>query len=241
MAKTGESGRRGWLASMAGSFVAAMAARSGDAMAASKAFQLFTFGDSILDCARYNEHGIHPGQLLVRNDDELFPEFAGRDLTSSRGAAHLTHRAVDGATVAGLPHQARGLPAPAGPAAALLTVGGNDLLQGLAADKGRGVLAFKTALERFVSTLPIRPVLLGTVYDPTFGDDAQNFLWIDPRLARGNLRRVNDAIHEVAARHGLLVDLHAHFLTGNPSWFVRTIEPSLTGASEIRRAFLRAL
>jgi acyl-CoA thioesterase-1 len=83
MAKTGESGRRGWLASMAGSFVAAMAARSGDAMSASEAFQLFTFGDSILDCARYNEHGIHPGQLLVRNDDELFPEFAGRDLTSS--------------------------------------------------------------------------------------------------------------------------------------------------------------
>jgi acyl-CoA thioesterase-1 len=240
MAETGESGRRGWLASMAGSLVAAMAARSGNAMATPKAFQLFTFGDSILDCARYNEHGIHPGQLLVRNDDQLFPEFAGRDL-SSRGAAHLTHRAVDGATVAGLPHQARGLRAPAGPAAALLTMGGNDLLQGLAADKGRGVLAFEAALERFVRTLPIRPVLLGTVYDPTFGDDARNFLGIDPRVARGSHRRVNDAIREVAARHGLLVDLHAHFLTGNPSWFVRTIEPSLTGASEIRRAFLRAL
>jgi acyl-CoA thioesterase-1 len=240
MAETGESGRRGWLASMAGSLVAAMAARSGNAMATPKAFQLFTFGDSILDCARYNEHGIHPGQLLVRNDDQLFPEFAGRDL-SSRGAAHLTHRAVDGATVAGLPHQVRGLRAPAGPAAALLTMGGNDLLQGLAADKGRGVLAFEAALERFVRTLPIRPVLLGTVYDPTFGDDARNFLGIDPRVARGSHRRVNDAIREVAARHGLLVDLHAHFLTGNPSWFVRTIEPSLTGASEIRRAFLRAL
>ncbi|HEY9861789.1 MAG TPA: hypothetical protein V6D16_19985, partial [Candidatus Obscuribacterales bacterium] len=34
---------------------------------------LYTFGDSILDCARYNEYGVHPGQLLVRNDDRLFP------------------------------------------------------------------------------------------------------------------------------------------------------------------------
>jgi len=38
-----------------------------------------------------------------------------------------------------------------------------------------------------------------------------------------------------------LVDLHAHFLRGDPSWFVHTIEPSLTGASEVRRAFLQAL
>jgi hypothetical protein len=34
------------------------------------------------------------------------------------------------------------------------------------------------------------------------------------------------------------VDLHAHFLTGDPSWFTKEVEPSLTGASEVRRAFL---
>jgi len=38
-----------------------------------------------------------------------------------------------------------------------------------------------------------------------------------------------------------LVDLHAHFLTGDPSGFTQTIEPSLTGASEIRCCFLRAI
>src|SRR6476646_4759864 len=38
---------------------------------------LYTFGDSILDCARYNDYGVHPGQLLVRNDDHLFPKFRG--------------------------------------------------------------------------------------------------------------------------------------------------------------------
>ena len=35
-----------------------------------------------------------------------------------------------------------------------------------------------------------------------------------------------------------LADIHAHFLRGEPSWFTRTIEPSLIGASEVRRVFL---
>jgi len=43
---------------------------------------LYTFGDSILDCGRYNKFGVHPGQLLVHNDDRLFPEFQGQDLAS---------------------------------------------------------------------------------------------------------------------------------------------------------------
>ena len=200
---------------------------------------LYTFGDSILDCARYNEHGVHPGQLIVRNDDRLFPEFRGRDL-QSRGPARLEHRAVDGATLGGLPAQARGL-SPKGHSVALVTIGGNDLLMGLAADSGSGIKSFETALERFVRTLPIRPVLLGTVYDPTFGDDARNFLGIPPRIARANLQRVNDVIRSLGTRYGRTVDLHAHFLRGDPSWYTRTIEPSLKGASEVRRAFLEYL
>ena len=198
-----------------------------------------TFGDSILDCGRYNEHGVHPGQLIVRNDDRLFPEFTGRDL-SSRGPARLDHRAVDGATVGSLAGQARGLE-PSSRSVALLTIGGNDLLAGLAADDGRGIRRFGATLEEFLRDLPIRPVLLGTVYDPTFGDDAKNFLPVEPRRTRANLRRVNDAIGALAERYGRRVDLHAHFLGGDASWFTRTIEPSLTGASEVRRAFLAAL
>jgi acyl-CoA thioesterase-1 len=45
----------------------------------------------------------------------------------------------------------------------------------------------------------------------------------------------------IAARHDRLADLHAHFLRGDPSWFTNTIEPSLIGASEVRRVFLDAL
>jgi len=48
-------------------------------------------------------------------------------------------------------------------------------------------------------------------------------------------------IARLACRHGALVDLHAHFLQGNLSWLTRTIEPSLLGASEVRRAILPAL
>jgi len=197
---------------------------------------LHTFGDSVLDCAHYNAHRVHPGQLLVRNDDGLFPEFRGQDL-ASRGEAHLSHRAQDGATVDGLPAQARGIRAGADDVA-IVTVGGNDLLCGLITDRGVGIAVFQRKLDTFVQRLPIRPVLLGNVYDPTMGDDGNNLLGVEPRAARANLARVNAAIAAVAARHGVLVDLHAHFLRGDLTWFVKTIEPSLRGASEVRRAFL---
>jgi len=202
-----------------------------------KMITVYTFGDSILDCERYNPQGVHPGQLLVRNDDALFPEFRGHDL-STRGPARLAHRAQDGATVDDLPAQAHGVLVE-GSAVALVTIGGNDLLRGLIRDHGPGVAAFAMALDAFVRDLPIRPVLLGNVYDPTFGDDRRNFLGVDPALGRTNHQQVNTAIAEVANQYGVLVDLHAHFLRGDPSWFTATIEPSLRGASEVRRCFLR--
>jgi acyl-CoA thioesterase I len=215
--------------------------------AATRSVVVHTFGDSILDCGHYNAHGVHPGQLLVSNDDRLFPAFRGMDL-QSRGPARLVHRAVDGATVAGLASQLAALDVdgmsdamrqPDDPARlALLTVGGNDLIRGLAADSGAGLRAFERTLQSFLDRLPIRPVLVGTVYDPTFGDDDRNFLGVPPRIARANHRRVNDILREAAERHGKLADIHAHFLRGDPSWYTSVIEPSLLGASEVRRVFL---
>ncbi|MDB5731836.1 MAG: GDSL-like lipase/acylhydrolase [Variovorax sp.] len=198
-----------------------------------------TFGDSVLDCARYNAEGLDPGQLLVKNDDRLFPEFKRHDL-QSRGPVRLAHRAVDGATVEDLAAQARGLH-PREPSVGLLTIGGNDLIRGLASDTGSGMRAFERTLDAFLTRLPIRPMLMASVYDPTFGDDARNFLGVEARVARANHRRVNAIIEALAQRHGRFVDLHAHFLSGDPSWFTRTIEPSLRGASEVRRVFLAAM
>jgi lysophospholipase L1-like esterase len=200
---------------------------------------LVTFGDSILDSGRYNPFGLNPGMLLVKNDDERFPEFRGRDLVS-RGPARLDHRARDGALLGNLAAQLRGLE-PSENSIAILTVGGNDLLDRLLMDTGAGIAAFARGLDAVVRDLPIRPILIGNVYDPTFGDDSDNFIGLPPAIARANFRRVNATIGEVAARHGALVDLHAHFLTGDPSWFTQRIEPSLTGTSEVRRAFLDPL
>ena len=200
---------------------------------------LYTFGDSILDARWYNDAGLDPGQLLIRNDDQLFPEFQDQDL-SAHGPAQLEHRAVDGATVTSLPAQARNVVSNE-KSVAILTIGGNDLLRGLLVDRGPGIDAFATTLDDFLRDLPIRPVLLGNVYDPTFGDDALNFTGVEPALARENHRRVNAIIADLAGRFGALVDLHAHFLTGNPTWCAQIIEPSLRGVSEVRRCFLPQL
>jgi hypothetical protein len=35
-------------------------------------------------------------------------------------------------------------------------------------------------LEAFLAGLHVRPVYVGTVYDPTFGDDSRNFLAVRP-------------------------------------------------------------
>lgn len=205
----------------------------------SRPFTLVTLGDSILDNAHYNPEGVTPGGLLVRNDDTLFPAFTGRDL-ASRGPAKLVHRARDGATVDGLPAQVRGLSVD-GPAAAILTIGGNDLLRGLLVDPGPGFTRFAEQLEDALQSLSVRPVLIGTVYDPSFGDDRRNFLGMDPARARAAHRRVNAILADAGVRYGAHVDLHGHFLTGDPSWLVNTIEPSARGSSEVRRAFLPAL
>jgi len=198
---------------------------------------VYTFGDSILDCGHYNVFGVNPGQLLVHNDDHLFPEFRGHDLTSL-GSARLIHRAQDGATVSNLPAQARGLTVQ-GKAIALVTVGGNDLLSRPDMGQGAEMQHFAQALESFLQSLPIHPVFLGNVYDPTFGDDSLNFLGIEPSIIRQSHHLMNGELAELARRYGALVDLHTHFLSGDPSWYTQIIEPSLLGASEIRHCFLR--
>ena len=233
-----QAARRRWLIALGGTLFGTTAMSTiGDGQGRGTApLILSTFGDSVLDCGRYNPYGIDPGRLLVRNEDARFPEFIGSDL-QARGPVQLEHRAVDGATVDDLARQAVGV-RPSDRGIALLTIGGNDLIRGLARDRGPGMRRFEWVLSRFLQALPIRPVLFGTVYDPTFGDDAHNFLDVEPSLARSNLRRLNDILVSFAARHGGLADLHAHFLQGDSSWFTRTIEPSLIGASEVRRVFL---
>src|SRR6266516_7888828 len=156
---------------------------------------VYTFGDSMLDCGDYNPFGVNPGQLLVRNNDRLFPEFRVRDL-ASLGPARLIHRAQDGATVSSLPAQARRLKVE-GESIALLTIGGNDLLSRPDMGQRREMQRFAEALDTFLQSLPIRPVFLGNVYDPTFGDDSLNFLGIEPSIVRHSHHLMNAVIAQL--------------------------------------------
>jgi lysophospholipase L1-like esterase len=202
---------------------------------------IYTFGDSILDCGRYNQLGVTPAKLLACNDDELFPEFRGRDLCTRSGeSVTLIERAVDGSKVDDLPRQLARTLLP-DDAVTLLTVGGNDLLQGLMVGDDRAFASFQRAVRRTVRRLKHTRLFVGNVYDPSFGDDARNFVGVDPTIARRSHGRVNRILAAEAACAGAtLVDLHAHFLNGDSSWFTSVIEPSLVGASEIRRAMLVA-
>lgn len=62
-----------------------------------------------------------------------------------------------------------------------------------------------------------------------------------PEFTGQDLSSIAPVRLEHRAVDGALVNLHAHFLTGDQSWYVHTIEPSLRGASEIRRCFLPVL
>jgi acyl-CoA thioesterase I len=202
---------------------------------------VYTFGDSILDCSHYNDKGVDPGRLLVNNNDHLFPEFQGRDLcTATHDEAVTELRAYDGSVVDDLFSQVEDLEVEE-PSIALVTIGGNDLLSGLLDDEGPGIEEFGQKLKNFLDALPIRPVLIATVYDPTLGDDSLNVFGVDPALGRENLRRINSILTYLGTAYGAVVDLHAHFLQGQPDWFISTIEPSLIGASEVRRCFLEAI
>ena len=200
---------------------------------------IYTFGDSILDCGVYNHVGVNPGGLLVRNNDGLFPEFRGRDL-ASRGSARLEHHAVDGSTVEDLKDQPRGLEVE-GPALALLTIGGNDLLQGLAHERGPDLRAFARLLEEWFQALPDPPVLRweylrsprSATTRTTSSAPVSTWRWSGPATGASM-----PCSPKRPGAGGSLVDLHGHFLTGDPSWLVRDIEPSLIGASEVRRCFL---
>ena len=205
---------------------------------------IHTFGDSILDCSVYTG-GITPAELLARNDDAEFPGFRGRDLSTLLGRhIQVVHGAQNGATVAALPLQIGRSAVPEGNIV-LLTIGGNDLLTGLARDPADGLRRFQSTLRGALERLGGTRLFVGNVYDPSFGDDAHealnSYVGVEPALARRAYTEVNEILRPETERvGGQLVDLHAHFLTGDPSWFEAVIEPSRVGASEVRRAFLAA-
>ena len=94
----------------------------------------------------------------------------------------------------------------------------------------------------FLEELKIKPVFIGNVYNPTFGDDTKNFITSFPEIGRANHLKVNKILEKLGKEFGGYVDLHNHFLKGNNlDWLTSYIEPSISGASEIRCCFLKII
>jgi len=199
--------------------------------------------------------------LLHRNDDERWPEFAGRDLTSLFGEVAVTNLAEDGATIGDvfgmqLPQID---PSPA-PTLVTLTIGGNDLLSAFANKPDAALLrgfvkdiaaAYEFLIESIERVRPNAMLVLTTVYDPS--DDTRKIPGVldGMTLPIESLHELNARIRELAkgAKRAAVADVHAHFLGHGVSaipaerwyWHRSWIEPNAAGASEIRRSWLDAI
>ncbi|NEK56429.1 hypothetical protein GCU56_00885 [Geodermatophilus sabuli] len=225
-------------------------------------------GDSI----SIDDYAGGPGRggcsLLVRNRDDDFPEWSGRDLLTADPRTAFSLLATDGATTrtlldAQLP-RLRALPAR--PTLVSVTIGGNDLLSAYGDTVGaRAVVAsVQRALDRALGTVatllaPSGRVVVGTVYDPSDGTADAARLGLPPWPdAPAVIAELNDALRAVAVRHGAAVAeiarrFHGHgVLAGDPaspeprparrgSWFCNVIEPNAWGADGVRAALWAAL
>ncbi|HVE90593.1 MAG TPA: GDSL-type esterase/lipase family protein [Burkholderiaceae bacterium] len=209
--------------------------------------------------SRYGRHfkDLGAAALLFRNDDELFPEFAGRDLKSRRVNFEFVDLATDGATLPTVMSQLGGI----GDSAEIitLTVGGNDMLSvvcsapsaanGIAAAIEKIADAYEALVSRIRAAAQEALLILNTVYDPS--DGTGRLTGTNERLPIEHLPIFNDRVRGVAAAtHGaVLADVHSHFLGHGMTapagsrwyWTESIIEPGITGASEIRRLWVDAL
>jgi lysophospholipase L1-like esterase len=203
--------------------------------------------------------GLGAASLLARNDNAVWPEFAGQDLATRVPGIGCHFLAMDGATTDDvLASQVRVLETIEGGADGVvtLTAGGNDLLSLIgAADRtgDAGVERILRNLERILDNvrghLPKAVLLVANVYDPTDGTGDLEGHRLRPQEMRW-LRDYNAGVARVcAARAAGLIDVHGHFAGHGRSapaaerwyWTGSLIEPGVVGASELRRLWLAAL
>lgn len=218
---------------------------------------LVVLGDSISDGGG---GGPRYYRLLERNDDALYPEWAGRDLRTRNPDLRVQRRAQSGSTTAALLRQVNGIDADLpGPVAVVVTSGGNDIKeQMLAALSGLDGLAVEGArlnLGLALDAIPLRlagrelRVYLANIYDPSDGQGnfgahcrfARDFgvlaVPTDPIFARWN-----DAHASETRRTGqVLVDLHAAFYGHGFNAADRWYEGDCTHPNRVGHHRLRAL
>lgn len=203
---------------------------------------------------------IGAASLLFDNENELFPEFCGKDLKSYYPHLTLSQRATDGAicddvfaTVSKLRIKERCI--------VTLTLGGNDLLAGLRRRSDwtlseylqRVMRQYENVLQLIRRFVPDSLLVLSTVFDPTDGTGilpVASSMYDGPLPIR-YLDEFNKFIVQSAESNGaLLADIHGHFVghgancsSASDFWYWPThpIEPSYVGASEIRRVWWQLL
>ena len=188
-------------------------------------------GDSVFDNGAY----VHGGPDVVRQLRRLLPH-----------EWKATLCAVDGASIADVPHQLARIPA--GATHLVLSVGGNDALGHVDVLERRasswrevldGLADMGARFERRYRDLLLQvlardlPVVLCTIYFPRFPDaDVQ-------RRASTALATFNDAILRTAFERGLpVIDLR--LVCTDDVDYANPIEPSERGGEKIARAIKRA-
>lgn len=200
--------------------------------------------------------------LLYRNDDERWPEFAGRDLATRWPAIAFRSFLEDGATIGDVfGEQLTRLDDSDAPTLVTLTVGASDVMSLLVRRPPAAVVrqaasdigdAYEFLVDAIRRRRPNAVTLAATICDPSDGtalmpgvDSASTPVPLDA------LTTANAHIRTVAAgTPGVrLADLHAHFLGHGTSaaerdrWYWRRspLEPNAAGANEVRRVWLDTL
>ena len=200
--------------------------------------------------------------LLLRNADDRYPEFQGRDLDTLFPGIGMINLAEDGATIGDVfGSQRPAIEHNDVPTLLTLSVGGNDLLSAFANKPDASLLRqvvrdISDALQFLVRSLrearPNSLLILTTVYDPS--DDTRKipgvFEGAGP-LPLDSLKELNARIARIALdhQHVVLADAYKHFLghgvtaAAADRWYWKRswIEPNAPGASEIRRLWLDAV
>lgn len=205
---------------------------------------------------------IGAASLFYRNDEALWPEEVGNDLSSRFPAIEYTNLAADGATIGDVfGEQLAQLAASEEPTLITLTIGSSDLfsafgnrpkpklLEHIAHDVAE---AFEFIVTSLRTARPNSLLIVSTIYDPSdrTGRIPGVFDNAGPLPLRA-LDSLNESIRTIArGTPGLLLgEVYGHFLghgvtapeTDRWYWRRSLIEPNARGASEIRRVWMEAL
>jgi lysophospholipase L1-like esterase len=228
-----------------------------------------SLGDSVSIDAYAGGPGRGAPALLLKNRNDNFPDWAGRDLVSVLPGARLIPLAMDGGTAATVRYAQlpRLKEMSVRSSLVTLTIGGNDLLQAYGNDEA--ARAARRALWehghailndlRATLMTPGAPLVIGTIYDPSDGTGDTDRLGLLPwPSALDWIARFNETLVALAGEHGALVaDIHAYFKghalqAGDPTnhdaappnrelWLCGTIEPNAWGAHAIRSLWWNTL